>query len=639
MAHSNPNLFAFIALIGVIPLTLALFALLPARRAVVISAIGAWLFLPAKVAFNLPGFPDYTKTTAATAGILLATLVFESNRLLTFRFRWFDLPMLLWGLCPFASSVSNELGIYMGLSTAFQQTTSWFLPYLVGRLYLTDAEDMRELALGMIVGGVCLIPLCLFELKMSPRLMEMVYGFGNFEGVRYGGYRPRLFFASSLEVGLWMNAVTLVAWWFWRTGQLKRLGGFGGGMIVAALLIISIACKTTGATLLIFAGLAALWISWRTKTKWLIWGLLFIAPIYYAVRISDAWSGHQAVELARSLLNDERAHSLEYRLDNEDVLVAKAMQRPFFGWSGWDRNSVYDESNRRLTVTDGMWIMALGGTGCVGLVLMATAMLLPAVLFLKRFPVEQWDDPRFAPAAVIAVIVDLYLLDGLFNAMHNEIYIVAAGGLINLVPGRTRPRDNTTAWSTNFQERLVVRYRSLGRSLKDQGRFAEARTAWLHALDLLTKQTAVRPAVSAHRQQWCDCANDLAWLLVTASDPAVRDPARALLLAAKAAAAHPECSTYWNTLGAAQYRAGDFKAAITALDRATVLSQGGTAFDHFFLAMAHTRLENQEQAQHWFAQAMLWMEQHRPGHSELLRLCDEARSILIAIPATSDTAH
>ena len=126
---------------------------------------------------------------------------------------------------------------------------------------------------------------------------------------------------------------------------------------------------------------------------------------------------------------------------------------------------------------------------------------------------------------------------------------------------------------------------------------------------------------------------------MTAPDPAVRDPARALSLAVKATEAHPECSTYWNTLGAVQYRAGDFKAAVTALDRATVLSQGGTAFDHFFLAMAHTRLENQEQAQHWFAQAMLWMEQHHAGHAELLRLCDEARSILFAVPETSDTAR
>ena len=182
-------------------------------------------------------------------------------------------------------------------------------------------------------------------------------------------------------------------------------------------------------------------------------------------------------------------------------------------------------------------------------------------------------------------------------------------------------------------------YRSLGRSLKDQGRFAEAKTAWLGALDLLTDKMAVRPVHPADFQQWCDCANDLAWFLVTTPDPAVRDLACALSLATKVAEADPKCSTYWNTLGAVCYQAGDFKAAVSALNRATVLSQGGTAFDHFFLAMAHTRLGNQEQAEHWFAQAMLWMEQHRAGHAELLRLRDEARSILTARREISSATH
>src|SRR5439155_24232475 len=125
MATSFAGIFAFIALFGAVPLTLVLFALIPARRAVVISAIGAWLLLP-PTGLDLPGFPGYSKATAATAGILLGTLVFDTNRLLAFRLRWFDLPILLWGLCPFVSSVSNDLGAYDGLSSALRQTTACF---------------------------------------------------------------------------------------------------------------------------------------------------------------------------------------------------------------------------------------------------------------------------------------------------------------------------------------------------------------------------------------------------------------------------------------------------------------------------------------------------------------------------------
>ena len=568
MTNVTPNIFALIALFGIIPFTLVLFALLPARRAVATGAIAAWLLLPS-ISINLPGLPDYDKAKAATAGILLATLVFEPNRLLTFRLRWFDVPMLLWSLCPFVSSVANGLGAYDGLSAVVRQTTSWFLPYFIGRLYLSDVEGMRELGRGMIVGALCLIPLCLLELKLSPILQGMVYGFGSWEGERYGGYRPRVFFKSSLELGLWMHAATLVAWWFWRTGQFKRLGGLAGMAIVASLLITSIACKTTGSTILFLTGMAALWICWRTKTKWMLWGLLCVAPIYYAVRISDIWSGHSAVELVRLTLNEARAQSLEFRLDNEALLIAKALHQPFFGWGGWSRSFIFDEWGRGLTVVDGMWMVTLGNYGCVGLVLMATALLLPAVRFLSRFPVERWADPSLAPVVPIAVIVDIYLLDGLVNGMLNVIYIIAAGGLVNIVPARTKPQVETAARSTNSREILVGQYQSLGRSLKDQGRFAEAKNAWLNALDLLNEESGIRPVLAAARRQWCDCANDLAWLLVNAPDPAVQDPAHAFSLALQAAEVLPECSTYWNTLGAVHYRAGDFKAALIALDRST----------------------------------------------------------------------
>ena len=98
-----------IALLGWIPLSISLLALLPPRRAVVVSVIGAWLLLlPA--AIPLSGLPDYDKMMAATVGILLGTLIFQPNRLLEFRPRRFDLPMLCWCIAPLISSLQNGLG-------------------------------------------------------------------------------------------------------------------------------------------------------------------------------------------------------------------------------------------------------------------------------------------------------------------------------------------------------------------------------------------------------------------------------------------------------------------------------------------------------------------------------------------------
>ena len=204
--------------------------------------------------------------------------------------------------------------------------------------------------------------------------------------------------------------------------------------------------------------------------------------------------------------------------------------------------------------------------GFVGLISLTLAMLLPAGLFLARFPIERWNQPGLAPVAVIATIVDLFLLDCLVNAMPNVIYVIAAGGLFNIVPSRTRSQtsdhgDDSHARVARTEETLAAQYRARGRASKDQGRLVEAKTAWLHALDLHTKLTAADPGRPALHQQWCDCANDLAWLLVNAADPAVKDPALALSLAVRTTEMYPECSTYWNTLGASYYRTGDFKAA------------------------------------------------------------------------------
>jgi tetratricopeptide (TPR) repeat protein len=472
-----------------------------------------------------------------------------------------------------------------------------------------------------------------------------------------------------------MNAVTLVAVWLWHTGQLKRLWGLPGGAIAAMLVITDIICRSTGATLLLVVGLGSLWICWRTKTKWVMWALLSVAPIYYALRITNTWSGHNAVELARVLFGDQRAGSLEFRFINEEFFIAKALQRPIFGWGGWGRNYVYDEDGRRVNVIDQLTIIAFSCFGYVGLVALASVFLLPTFLFLRRFAVKHWAQADLAPAVAIALVLNLYLLDCMVNGMLNAIYLIAAGGLFNVVGARRNPRladheDGTIGraaiprshlpsapaneeisadrgeanvepgpWLSEPREGLAVRYQTLGRDLKAQGRFADAKVTWLHALDLWTELATACPDRPLLHRHWCDCANDVAWLLANAPDAAVRDPAHAIALAGKVAEASPNCAVYWNTLGVAHYRAGDFNATIAALGRAIDLTEGGTAFDHVFLAMAHAQLGDQEQARHWLDRARSWMQQYSPDHSELGCLCDEARSVLSAAPNSSITVH
>jgi hypothetical protein len=640
---------AYIVLLGWLPFVVALYALMPARRAAAIAVIGAWLALPPYV-LPIAGLPDYSKNTAASVGMLLGTLLFAPDRLLNFRPRWYDLPMLLFCLCGIATSLQNGLGLYDGLSDSLTEILHWGLPYLLGRLYFGDAEGLRYFAVAMVIGGLAFVPPCLFEMKMSPILLGLFYGGWGTYDYRLGGWRPHIFFATGLELGMWMTAAALAAWWLWRCGALKRIGSFPfGPVLMPILLVTTVFCRSTGALALMAGGVGVLWLSARRKTRMVMAALLLVPSVYVFVRVMNIWSGEQAVELVRAVVGPVRAQSLEFRFQCETQLVAHALRQPILGWGGWSRSLVFLEANtewKRMVPVDGMWIAILGMKGFVGLTLLFTAMLLPAILFVRRFPARLWTDPRLAAGSLAAAFLGIYMIDCLLNGFVNIIYVTLAGGLMGLEPGRlgaiaaarhgaeaegagrrASPSGGVAARPPSGRLALADRCRTLGRSFKQSGRPVEAEAAWRQALDLLTGLLQADGAAPEVRRRWCDCANDLAWLRANHPDPARRDPASAVALARQIVEECPDSAAYWNTLGVAHYRAGDARAAVAALERATTLG-GGSAFDDIFLAMAHARLGEPEAARQALACAMVRSEREYPGHPELAGFCDEAHSLI-----------
>ena len=112
-------------------------------------------------------------------------------------------------------------------------------------------------------------------------------------------------------------------------------------------------------------------------------------------------------------------------------------------------------------------------------------------------------------------------------------------------------------------------------------------------------------------------------------DPQVHDPVRAVERARRAVRLAPKSAWIWNTLGVAHYRAGDWKAAIEALERAETLAPDlYLAFNGFFLAMAHWRLDEKDEARKWYDKAVEWMDKNQPQNEELLRFRAEAEELL-----------
>ena len=123
--------------------------------------------------------------------------------------------------------------------------------------------------------------------------------------------------------------------------------------------------------------------------------------------------------------------------------------------------------------------------------------------------------------------------------------------------------------------------------------------------------------------------NVAAWNLVAGADPKYWAPDRAVELARKAVEREPKAAHIINTLGVAQYRAGDWKAALNTLKKADELA-GPQHFDTngFFLAMVHWQQGEKEQGRKWYSAALAWMEKRNPSNDELRCFRTEAASLL-----------
>jgi len=418
-----------ITLFGWVPCVLLLFMWLPPRRAVITAFMAGWLFLPAAT-FDLPGLPDYSKMTATCAGVLLATLVFDVETLLSFRPRWFDLPMFVFCFSPFVTNDVEGIDMWDSMSWSVYQIITWGMPYFIGRVYFSDAEALKELAVGFVIGAIVYIPICWIEIRLSPILSNLIYGIGGgFSGTRLGGWRPQGLMASGLMLGMWMTSASLLAIWMWYTGALKRMGKWGAGWPVLALFVTTVFCKSTGALVLMLSGLGCLFVIKKLGRATPI--LLMCAPaiVYPAIRAGGYWDGMQMVQIAESTVGRERAQSLEFRLQNEDILTTKALQRYWWGWGRFGRSRVLNEWGKDISVTDGEWVIALGTSGVVGLAAVTMIYLLPVMRLWWRLKGPLWSDPSFAAASAFAVMLTLYSIDNILNAMLNPVITVVMGGL------------------------------------------------------------------------------------------------------------------------------------------------------------------------------------------------------------------
>jgi len=183
-------------------------------------------------------------------------------------------------------------------------------------------------------------------------------------------------------------------------------------------------------------------------------------------------------------------------------------------------------------------------------------------------------------------------------------------------------------WVRNIQERLRA-----ATAETTENEFQAARDKYvdvIHRIDMLPDGSLLQDA----RPTLALALNNLAWLQATCPDLRLRNAEEAVRQAKRALEIQPNEGNYWNTLGVAFYRSGEWNKAKDALSRSMELRNHGNGFDWFFLALVELKLGHKDQALDLYNKSVEWYHQYFPDNQELYRFqVEAAQDLALAKPS------
>ncbi len=409
--------------------------------AIIWAVVGAYMLLPVNTGLDFPLIPPLDKTLVANLTVALLCYFLLRGRLKFIpKSTIGKILVAMFVTSPFLTVLTNNSPLFTGVITlpaltlhdSFSLLVRQFIlvmPFFVGRQYLGDEEGHRALILVLVAAGLIYSFPMLLEVRLSPQLNNWIYGFfpHSFnQQVRFGGFRPVVFMGHGLYVAVFMAMALIAAAAAWRARL--RVFRFPAAFIATYLAVILILCKTVGAVILGVMGVVlARLIGPRLQILFCA-GIALTTLLYPMLRGADFIPTTELVSLASDLVNPQRAQSLEFRFDNEDLLMNHANEKPLFGWGTQGRNQVFDPlTGRSLATMDGRWIISIGVWGWYGYVAEFGLLTLPVVILWFRYRRRSLEIPPLT--AAVCVVHCMNLLDLLPNSSLTPITILIAGAL------------------------------------------------------------------------------------------------------------------------------------------------------------------------------------------------------------------
>lgn len=408
------------------------------------TLIAGYLLLPTQIGLDLPVLPRLDKFTIPSLCALALTIAALNRRDCTYPvlpgwiprdpvtlglfvmlafgvigtvltnndtlvYGWRVIP----GLRPY-----DALSIFLGLAVML-------IPLFLGRKLLASQEGQRVLLLALAISAVVYTFPALWEVRMSPQLHTQLYGFfpqSFAQHIRNGGFRPLVFLNHGLSLSIFLTFAVIAAAGLFRatTGQTRMRWAMATGWLFLVLFMTKSLGAFMIATLLLPVALLL-----RSRTQLLVASCIAgIVLTYPILRTTELIPIDRVMSFAESV-SEARAASLNTRIENEENLLAKARERPVFGWGSWGRNRIFDETGRDISITDGSWIIEIGTGGWFRYIPIFGLLCWPLIgLFIAK---RDRIDPI---CGILALIMAAKLIDFIPNFGMVPVVWLMAGSLL-----------------------------------------------------------------------------------------------------------------------------------------------------------------------------------------------------------------
>ena len=428
---------------------------MPVRKAIIWSILASFLLLPVGTGFDAPGIPTMDKTLIPNLSVLAWSVIFARRKIIIIpRSKILVGFMLLYVLSPFFTMLNNQqllrlsvsslpgMTFYDGVSILVSQIIE-IIPFMIGYSLFKTERDLRDILKALVMAALAYSILILWEVRMSPQLHAQLYGFSPsdfMQQVRGEGFRATVFLGHGLTVAIFVGMATVAAVGMWR--DRTRVFGLPGGAYTMFLLVVLILCKSVGALVLaIIFGIASYLLRYRHMISILaIGGLIIIA--YPVLRGAGLIPINAIAELSAEFSSD-RAASLQTRIENEEMLLDKAAEKPIFGWGTWGRGRIYKthwsgKFDADVTIADGTWIIIISSFGWAGYIATFSLLAYPTARAFQNRKLFA----KFPSFIVLLVVLVVNLFDLLPNSSLTPITWLLAGALAGFMPQDGKDKRN-----------------------------------------------------------------------------------------------------------------------------------------------------------------------------------------------------